>query len=89
MIDKLKIAGYHKFKNVVIKPHAKLNLLVGDTESARRLRDYGRTDEVRSEAIGVGAKEFVEVSQVRLGIPNGLLPSHSSADDVLAENRNV
>ncbi|MFD6677726.1 ATP-dependent endonuclease [Rhodococcus zopfii] len=35
MIEKIKITGYRKFKNVTIEPHKKFNLLVGDNEAGK------------------------------------------------------
>lgn len=35
MIDKFKIQGYRKFRDVTIHPHAKLNLLVGNNEAGK------------------------------------------------------
>src|SRR5271155_3235293 len=35
MIDMIKIAGYRKFQNLTIEPHARFNLLVGENESGK------------------------------------------------------
>jgi len=35
VIEKVKITGYRKFRDVVISPHANLNLLVGDNEAGK------------------------------------------------------
>ncbi|WP_440714241.1 ATP-dependent nuclease [Gordonia sp. FQ] len=35
MIEKIRISGYRKFKNVTIEPHEQFNLLVGDNEAGK------------------------------------------------------
>lgn len=35
MIEKIKITGYRKFKNVTIEPHKQFNLIVGDNEAGK------------------------------------------------------